>query len=125
MQVPFTRRPGFRASLLRSLALLVLIGVGVAVTGWTALVAADETRAAAARAGLGFIGLAVSCAVFVVGLRLATARAVPTRWLLPGAVVAVIGLLAWFAIQAQAPCTRSGSTWSARTAWCRVPSPNR
>ena len=131
-QVPFTRRPGFPASLLRSLVLLVLIGVGVAVTGWTALVVADGTRAAAARAGLGFIGLAVSCAVFVVGLRLATARAVPTRWLVPGAVVAalvwqvllavgqllvehsvrganqvygafatVIGLLAWFAIQAQ------------------------
>jgi len=68
----------------------------------------------------------------VVGFRLATARAVPTRWLVPGAVVAavawqallavgqllvehslrganqvygtfatVIGLLAWFAIQAQ------------------------
>ena len=131
-QVPFTKRPGFPASIARSLALLALIGVGVAVTGWTALVLADAGFGVAARIGMGCAGLLVSCALFVAGFRLATARVVPTRSLVAGAVVAavvwqvllgvgrllvehslhganqvygafatVIGLLAWFAIQAQ------------------------
>ena len=131
-QVPFTKRPGFPASIARSLALLALIGVGVAVTGWTALVLADAGLGVAARIGMGCAGLLVSCALFVAGFRLATARVVPTRSLVAGAVVAavvwqvllgvgrllvehslhganqvygafatVIGLLAWFAIQAQ------------------------
>jgi hypothetical protein len=98
----------------------------------TTLLIGDDGRGIGTRLGLGALGLAVSCGLFVLGFLLATARVVPTRWLLPGALVAalvwqllltvgrllvehslrganevygtfatVIGLLAWFAVQAQ------------------------
>ena len=90
--VPYERRPGFPWNLLRSLALLVLIGVGLAVTATLAGVGAGTggvgvlLRAAAlAAAALLNVGL------FWLGFRLATAREVATRRLLPGAVIAALG----------------------------------
>lgn len=131
-QVPYTARPGFPASLARSLAILVVLAAGSAVSGSVAAVVANGSAPAAARLALPAAGLVLSCGLFVLGFRLATAPTVPTRNLVPGAIVAtvawqillgagglvvahfvsrasqvygtfatVIGLLAWFALQAQ------------------------
>jgi membrane protein len=131
-QVPYTSRPGFPKSLLRSLALLGVLAVGAAVTGFTAAAAADGSAAVWERLLVPAAGLVMSGAMFVLGFRLATARVVPTRQLVPGALAAtvvwqlliavgglvvahyvtgasqvygtfatVIGMLAWFALQAQ------------------------
>ena len=130
-QVPFTSRPGFPKSLLRSLAILLALALGATVSGFAAA-AASGSAPVWGRLALSAAGLAVSGGVFVLGFRVATASAVPTRALIPGALLAavvwqvllavgglivahylngasqvygtfatVIGLLAWFALQAQ------------------------
>jgi YihY family inner membrane protein len=147
-QVPFVRRPGLPWSILRSLGMLVLIAVGVAVTGFGAI-ATTTNRPGAAKAGIALLVLLISVALFIVGFRLATASTVPTRQLVPGAAIAaagwqillalgallvnhylrgasqvygafatVIGMLAWFAVQAQVTLyavevdvVRAGGQW--------------
>lgn len=88
--VPYTDRPGFPASLVRSLMLLVLIGLGAGTTGWVAVSATDASKVVIVRLALGLLGLAVNAGLFVVGFRLATARVVATRALIPGAVLAAV-----------------------------------
>jgi membrane protein len=90
--VPYVHRPGFPASLLRSLLLLVLIGLGAGSTGWVAVTVADGSRSVLVRVVLGVLGLAVNSGLFVAGFRLATAPVVATRSFIPGAVYAA---LAW------------------------------
>ena len=74
--VPYADRPGFPASLLRSLMLLVLIGLGAGTTGWVAVSATDASKGVIVRLALGLLGLAVNAGLFVLGFRLATARVV-------------------------------------------------
>jgi membrane protein len=96
-EVPYVRRPGFPESLLRSLFLLILIGVGAASTGWVAVVIADGSKSLWQRLLLGGAGLAFNAALFVAGFRLATANVVSTRQLALGAVIAAT---AWQALLA-------------------------
>lgn len=135
--VPRVDRPGFPHNYLRHLALLGVLALGVIAT------AAAATGAATARS-LGLVGFPARAALFVVSalidinlfwaaFRVATARTVRSRDLLPAAVLAgtawqtllslagvivahylrhaqaiaglfgiVLGLLAWFALQATA-----------------------
>jgi membrane protein len=131
-QVPYASRPGFPRNLLRSFAILVVLAVGSAVTGFTAAALSHGSTALWERLLAAAGGLVVSAALFVLGFRLATAPVVRTRQLVLGAMVAtvawqvllavggvvvahyvngagqvygtfatVIGMLAWFALQAQ------------------------
>ena len=91
--VPGVDRPGLPARLLRGLSLFVLIGLGV--VGSTLLSMLPSTIAASAAAKALAIGLNVG--LFLVGFRILTVPAVPTRQLVPGAV---LGGLGWSALQA-------------------------
>jgi YihY family inner membrane protein len=92
--VPYDRRPGFPWNLLRSLALLVLIGAGVAVTATLVGVGAGTGAIGVLRRVAALAGAALlNVGLFWLGFRLATAREVATRLLLPGAVVAAFGWL--------------------------------
>ena len=90
--VPRTRRPSFPKGQLRSLALLVTVGVGlVATTLLSGLVVGPLGESV-----LGVvIGVAVSAVlsfgVFLASFRLATAPEIATRRLLVGAAVAAVG----------------------------------
>ena len=88
--VPYADRPGFPASLLRSLLLLVLIGVGAGTTGWVAVSVTDTSKGGVVRLLLGLLGLVVNSGLFVLGFRLATASVVATRALVPGAICAAV-----------------------------------
>jgi YihY family inner membrane protein len=90
-QVPMVDRPGFPSNWLRSFALLGMLGVGAIVTAGTASVAG-------AGHALGLHGIPVKLAVFAVStavdiglflavFRFATAKAVPSRDLLVGAIL--------------------------------------
>ena len=135
--VPKVDRPGFPSNYLRSFGLLGLLGVGTVVTTAAAsLVGAGHT--------LGLTGVplktlafalstAIGTCLFFVAFRIAAAKSVATRDLLPGAIVSsivwqillslagiiishdlkhaqaiagffgvVLGLLAWFGLQATA-----------------------
>jgi membrane protein len=133
--VPRAHRPGFPATYLRTIALLLLLTVGLAVTA-----AASAAAGAATAWGLsGFAAHLISIGVgsllgwgyFLAAYRVATPAQVPTRWMVPGAAVSavawqllltgagvivahllrhaqavaglfgvVLGLLAWFGLQA-------------------------
>jgi len=92
--VPKVDRPGFPANLLRTLGLLGLLGLGVLATaGAAALVGAAHSLGMDA-AGLRVVSFVVSAlvdiALFLGAFRLGTARSVPTRQLVPGAVLSGI-----------------------------------
>jgi membrane protein len=90
--VPYTRRPPFVGRQLRSLALLVVIGLAIIVTG-----ALSGVASVLGHRGLGVTagGLAASAAVnaglFLLGFRLATGREVPTRSFAQAAVTSAVG----------------------------------
>jgi YihY family inner membrane protein len=97
--VPFARRPGFPWSALRSIALIIVVGLGVLATTLLSGLAGGSARAltgAGAYAGAIAVSLLLNIGVFWLGFRLATARTVTTRELLPGAVLAAI---AWQILQ--------------------------
>jgi uncharacterized BrkB/YihY/UPF0761 family membrane protein len=96
--VPFAQRPGFPASLLRSLGLLTTMGVAVIVTGLLSGIGSGTgsfgwlPRLAALAASA-----VINMAIFVVGFRLATARQVPLRDFVWAAIASAViwqGLLA-------------------------------
>jgi YihY family inner membrane protein len=133
--VPFVRRPGFPWSLLRSLGLIVVIGLGQILTVFLSSLAGGMGHlltGTAAYVGTIVVSLLLNIGMFWLAFRLGTAREVRTRHLLLGAVVAgvawqilqlaggylvahqvarasstygtfgiVLGLLAWFYLQAQ------------------------
>lgn len=97
--VPQDQRPGFPWSLLRSIAMIVAVGLGVTATSLLSGLAAGSghiiTGAGAHLATIA-VSLLVNIGVFWLGFRLATARAVATRQLFPGALLAAI---AWQVLQ--------------------------
>jgi membrane protein len=134
-EVPFSRRPGFPRSLLRSIGLILVVGIGQIVTGTLSGIAGGSGHVISG-AWLHVATVAVSLlfnvGVFWAGFRLATASEVATRDLRLGAFIAapawqvlqlaggylvahqlarssslygtfglVLGLLAWFFLEAQ------------------------
>src|ERR1051325_8972598 len=91
--VPGVERPGLAARLLRGLTLFVLIGLGVVAS--TLLSLLPSTVAASVAATTLAIGLNIG--LFLVACRILPVPAVPTRHLVPGAV---LGRLGWSALQA-------------------------
>lgn len=133
--VPKVHRPGFPFNLLRTVGLLALLGVAAALTAAAATIAGAGTILGLSGTGVHLLGLAVSTlldiGLFFAAFRLATAKSVPTRNLIMGAVISgiawqlllslaglliahslrhsqavagffgiVLGLLAWFGLQA-------------------------
>jgi membrane protein len=98
-EVPVSRRPGFPWSLLRSLALVTVIGLGLITTSTLSGLAGGAgevlTGAGSAVLALG-VSLVLNIGTFWLGFRLATAPEIGWRQLLPGAV---LGASAWQVMQ--------------------------
>jgi membrane protein len=95
--VPYAQRPGFLPGLLRSVGMLVLLGVAVLATGFLSGLGGTGVFAVPARVGVFAVSTAVNVGVFILAFRLATAPMVRTRSLLLGAVLSAVlwqGLLA-------------------------------
>jgi membrane protein len=132
--VPYTRRPGFPLSILRSVGLILVIGPGLIITITLSSYAGGTGHVisgAGARIGALLVSLALNVGVFWLAFRVGTAKEVRMRDMLLGAVIAaigwqvlqyfggylighqlktnsaygtfgvVLGLLAWFYLQAQ------------------------
>lgn len=92
--VPFAYRPRFLWTQLRSAALILVVGPGEIVTTVLSGYVGGNGHlltGAGARAGGVAVALALNVLLFWFGFRLATARVVKTRELLPGAVIAAAG----------------------------------
>jgi uncharacterized BrkB/YihY/UPF0761 family membrane protein len=133
--VPRAERPGFPANYLRTIALLLLLTVGVAVTAAASAAASVVTAWGVGDFAVHLVSIGVGSvlgwAYFLAVFRVATPAKVPTSWMLPGAAVSavawqllltaagvvvahllrhaqavaglfglVLGLLAWFGLQA-------------------------
>jgi uncharacterized BrkB/YihY/UPF0761 family membrane protein len=90
--VPGVVRPGLAARLLRGLSLFVLIGLGVVASTLLSLLPTGLAASLAAKA----LAIGLNIGLFLVGFRILTVPAVPTRQLVPGAV---LGGLGWSALQ--------------------------
>ncbi len=90
--VPIFRRPGFPWSMLRDIGLILAVGIGLLLTTLLSGVAASAAKSL----GLGgqvaaiAVSLVLNIGVFWYGFRLATAKEIGTREMLPGAVLAAI-----------------------------------
>jgi membrane protein len=87
--VPYSRRPGFPWNQLRSIGVILSIGLGVIATSLLsglATSAGSVLGGVAAHIGAVVVSLLVTIGVFWLGFRLATARDVTTRELFPGAL---------------------------------------
>lgn len=90
-EVPFSRRPGFPWSLLRSISLTLVVGIGQIVTVTLSGIAGGTghlVSGPAAHIAAVAVSLVLNIGVFWASFRLATAREVGTRDLLPGALIA-------------------------------------
>ncbi len=95
--IPGTRRPGYLQRLGRTGLFLLVLAVGViATTGLASLNAFGHQRTLIV-AGANAIALATNMGMYVLSYRVLTPKGVPTRDLVPGAMLA--GLL-WTALQA-------------------------
>ena len=96
--VPMFRRPGFPWSMLRDIVLILAVGTGLLLTTLLSGVAASAAKSL----GLGgqvaaiAVSLLLNIGVFWYGFRLATAKEIGTREMLPGAVMAAV---AWQILQ--------------------------
>ncbi len=95
-RVPRNSRPNPLRSRLRSIELLLIVGLAVLVTtGLSALGATASAFGTSIGAGIQILltlgSLAVNAGVFTLGFRIATARHVPWRGIVPGAIAASIG----------------------------------
>jgi YihY family inner membrane protein len=89
--VPGVARPGFFPRLARGLLFFAALGVGMCITtGLSALVTAQSQGAVARVLGLISV-LGLNLALYVVVFRILTPRHVPTRALVPGAVLGGVG----------------------------------
>jgi YihY family inner membrane protein len=91
--VPGVDRPGLPIRLLRGLSLFVLIGLGVVASTLLSLLPSAFAVSVAAMA----LAMGLNVGLFLIGFRILTVPTVPTRDLLPGAV---LGGLGWSALQA-------------------------
>jgi membrane protein len=90
-EVPFSRRPGFPWSLLRSIGVTLVVGIGQIVTVTLSGIAGGAGHVisgAASHIAAVAVSLVLNIGVFWASFRLATAREVRTRDLLPGALIA-------------------------------------
>ena len=90
--VPFARRPGFPWSLLREIALILIVGIGVIATSLlSGLVGSGGVLSGGwARAGTVLVSLLLNCGVAWLAFRLATAPEIPARDMLLGAVLTAV-----------------------------------
>jgi membrane protein len=90
--VPMFRRPGFPWSMLRDIALILAVGIGLLVTTTLSGVAASAAKSLGAGGQVAAIvvSLILNIGVLWYGFRLATAKEIGTREMLPGAVLAAI-----------------------------------
>jgi uncharacterized BrkB/YihY/UPF0761 family membrane protein len=89
--VPAVDRPGFLPRLGRGLALFAALGVGVSISAFLSGVMTANGSWFAARA-LGILLLVgLNTALYLAGFRALTPRSIPTRDLVPGAIVGGIG----------------------------------
>lgn len=90
--VPMFRRPGFPWSMLRDIVLILAVGIGLLVTTLLSGVAASAAQALGAGGQVAAIvvSLLLNIGVFWYGFRLATAKEIGTREMLPGAVLAAV-----------------------------------
>lgn len=88
-QVPKVHRPGFPWNQLRSFGVLLVLGLGAIATGvLSGLGGGTGSLAAGIRVAALVISAGLNVALFMLAFRLATAKEVPTRQLIPGAVLA-------------------------------------
>src|SRR5215472_8428590 len=90
-EIPHTRRPGFPWSLLRSLGLIVVVGlglIGTTVLSTTASGAGHLLSGFGATVAALVVSLVLSIGVFWLAFRLGTAAEISGRRLWPGAVIA-------------------------------------
>jgi YihY family inner membrane protein len=98
-EVPFPSRPGFPWSLLRSISLILVVGIGQIVTATLSGIAGGAGHVlpgAGAHVAAVAVSLLLNLALFWLGFRLATARVVATRDLRLGAFIAAV---AWQVLQ--------------------------
>ena len=90
--VPMFRRPGFPWSMLRDIVLILAVGIGLLATTLLSGVAASAAKSlgVGGQAAAIAVSLVLNIGVFWYGFRLATAKEVGTREMLPGAVLAGI-----------------------------------
>jgi YihY family inner membrane protein len=89
--VPLVERPGYVARLLRALAVMAAVGLFLLVSTALAGVVTVGNRGGLAVAGAVVASLVLNVAIFAVAFRLLTPSAIPSRWLLPGAVFGAVG----------------------------------
>ena len=102
-QVPYASRPGFPRNLLRSFAILVVLAAGSAVTGFTAAALSHGSTALWERllAAVGAMVATVAWQVLLAVGGVVVAHYVNGAGQVYGTFATVIGMLAWFALQAQ------------------------
>ena len=90
--VPLVRRPGFPWSFLRDIGLILVVGIGIiATTLLSGLVGSTSVlTGAAAQTGTVAVSLILNVGVFWLAFRLATAREIGMRQMLPSAVLTAI-----------------------------------
>jgi YihY family inner membrane protein len=88
--VPYAQRPGFGPTLARSFGLLATLGLTVVVTGTLSGIGGTGGLGLALRVGAFVLSTAINIGLFLLAFRLATARTVPTRCMLFGAVVSAV-----------------------------------
>ena len=89
--VPYARRPGFLPTLGRSFALLAVMGVAVVVTGLLSGIGeASSALGIVVRVAVFVASAIINIGVFTLAFRLATAKEVPSRCMVPGAVIAAL-----------------------------------
>lgn len=93
--VPLSRRPGFPWNQVRSITLIIVVGLGVVITSVLSGLAAGAAPLGA-NIGAVAIALVLNIGIFWLVFRLATAREITTRELFPGALLAAI---VWQALQ--------------------------
>ncbi len=81
-------RPPFTIRLFRGVGLLVVLGLGLAATTAVATVATIAGESVGVKVVSGAVSAVLSVGLFVLAFRVLTVRAVATRSLLPGAVLA-------------------------------------
>jgi YihY family inner membrane protein len=90
--VPMYKRPGFPWSLLRQISLMLVVGIGLIATSIISGLAGNVPflSGTAAQVGAIVVSLVLNVGVFWLGFRLATAKEIGTRTMLPSAAVAAV-----------------------------------
>jgi len=90
--IPLARRPGFPWSFLRDIGLILVVGIGIIATTLLAGLAGSISLLSGTGAQIGTVAvsLILNAGVFWLAFRLATAREIGMRQMLPSAVLAAI-----------------------------------